>query len=273
MRRLSLPRPARRLLAVAALCAALPLAVRAQDITEFGSRTRSTDSLIGILYDLKQTQDGKPTGMNIKGYNDFIDKFIASKWDEAVLNDYYRAPLPLYTTQVFVPLMPAANAPKAFGVADVVKPMFWLIHYKGQVSAPETGEWRFWGYGEEVCSVAINGANVLLSNWKEITTPTVGWKTHDDPGQPAANGRLRAGDWFRLEKGQVVDLDVLIGERGGGVFCAFLLIERRGATYPSRNGAPVLPVFQLAPFATPQPESPKRGPVIMQQGPVWQAVQ
>lgn len=239
----------------------------------FGTTERSTRSLIGILYDLKQTQDGKATPMDIKRYNEFIDKFIASKWDEAVLNDYFRAPLPLYATQVFLPLMPATAAPKAFQVSDVVRPQFWLVHYKGQVSAPESGEWRFWGYGEEVCSIAVNGKNVLLSNWKEITTPTVGWKPAPDAGQTVASGKLRAGDWIKLEKGEVIDLDILIGERGGGVFCAFLLIEKRGETYRMVNGAPILPVFKLAPSTIEQPEAPKRAPLIEQKGPVWIGVE
>ncbi len=256
-----------------ALFALMPVALHAADVTEFGSTTRNTSSLIGILYDLKQTQDGEKTPMDVPRYNKFINKFIASEWDEAVLNDYFRAPLPLYTTQIFLPLMPASNAPRAFQVADVVKPMFWVIHYKGQVSAPETGDWRFWGYGEEVCSVAVNGKIVLLSNWKEITTPSVKWERHNDRGQPIASGALHAGDWMHLEKDQVIDLDVLIGERGGGVFCSFLMIEKRGETYRMLNGAPVLPVFKLAPSTIPQPEVPRTGPLITQDGPIWKGVE
>ncbi|MFZ4777344.1 MAG: hypothetical protein ACOYM3_18405, partial [Terrimicrobiaceae bacterium] len=70
-----------------------------------------------------------------------------------------------------------------------------------------------------------------------------------------ANSRMRAGDWITWKAGQVVDLDVMIGERAGGVFCAFLLIEKRGETYEQVDGSPVLPVFQLAPFQTPVPLS------------------
>lgn len=259
--------------AALALLALAPCTASAQTESAFGTTERSTRSLIGILYDLKQTQDGKSTPMDIKRYNVFIDEFIASEWDEAVLNQYFRAPLPLYATQVFLPLMPASAAPKAFQVSDVVKPQFWLVHYKGQVSAPESGEWRFWGYGEEVCSVAVNGKNVLLSNWHEIKTPTVGWKSPRAPGQPIARGHLRAGDWIKLEKGQVIDLDILIGERGGGVFCAFLMIEKRGESYRTVNGEPILPVFKLAPSTIEQPEAPAKGPVIARTGPVWIGVE
>lgn len=245
----------------------------AQRPSEFGSTEVRGAAMVGILYDLKQDQARKPMKMDIPAYGRLVDEFISKGWDEGVLNRYFRAGRPLYTTQVFIPLISADAAPKAFGVEMIVKPMFWLIHYKGQVSAPTSGAWRFWGYGEEVCSVAINGKNVLLSNWKEITTPSVGWKSSEPPGQPAASGYLRAGDWIELQAGQVVDIDVLIGERGGGVFAAYLLIEKRGETYEKINGQPILPVFQLAPYDTPQPKSVKYGPVIAPKGPIWNGMQ
>jgi hypothetical protein len=251
------------------ICAVAASSLSAAPITEFGTSESKGAAMVGILYDLKQDQARKPMKMDIKGYGRLVDEFIASGWDEGVLNRYFRAARPLYTTQIFIPLMAANSAPKAFEVENIVKPMFWLIHYKGQVSPPTSGAWRFWGYGEEVCSVAINGKNVLLANWKEITTPSVGWKSPEPPGQPAASGHLKAGDWIELKAGEVVDIDVLIGERGGGVFAAYLLIEKRGEKYEQINGKPVLPVFQLAPHDTPQPQSVKYGPVIAPNGPVW----
>ena len=247
--------------------------LRAQDHAVFGSTKISSASMIGILYDLKQDQARKPMNMDIPAYGRLVDEFISKGWDESVLNRYFRAARPLYTTQIFIPLISANAAPKAFEVDNIVKPMFWLIHYKGQVSAPSSGEWRFWGDGEEVCSVAVNGKNVLLANWHEITCPSVKWKSPEPPGQAVASSNLRAGNWIQLKAGQVVDLDVLIGERGGGVFCAFLLIEKRGETYKKIDGHPILPVFQLAPFDTPQPASAKYGPVIATNGPIWNGLQ
>jgi hypothetical protein len=240
----------------------------------FGSTEQKDSALIGILYDLKQSQDLKPVTMDIPTYGKLIDEFLSKNWDESVLNRYYRVTKPLYTTQIFIPLINASSAPKAFGVEKIVKPSFWLIHYKGQVAAPSDGFWRFWGDGEEVCSVAVNGKNVLLANWKEITTPSVGWKSPEPPGQKVANSQIRAGDWIEMKKGRIVDLDVLIGERAGGVFCSFLMIEKKGETYgPPVDGHPLLPVFQLAPYNTPEPEYPKKGPKIAPKGPIWQGFQ
>jgi len=265
------------LLALSCLLLAIggPGAARADEAAPsvFGTAQESRNALIGILYDLKQDQARKPMPMDIPAYGRLIDEFLSKGWDENVLNRYFRVARPLYTTQIFVPLISASSAPAAFGVEKIVRPSFWLIHYKGQVSPPSDGEWRFWGYGEEACSVAVNGRNVLLSNWKEITCPSVGWKSPDPPGQKVANGAIRAGEWISLKKDQVVDLDVLIGERGGGVFCAFLLIEKKGDHYNMVDGHPILPVFQLAPYDTPQPKSSKYGPVIAPNGPIWRGVQ
>lgn len=267
------PSMPRRFFVLLATLLAWSPALPAAEESLFGSREESEAALIGILYDLKQDQDRKSKQMDIRSFHQVIDEFLSKGWDESVLNRYYRVTRPLYATQLFIPLINASAAPKAFGVENIVKPSFWLIHYKGQVMAPEDGEWRFWGDGEEVCSVAVNGKPVLLANWKEITTPSVNWKSPEPPGRKVANSHIRAGDWISLKKDQVVDLDVLIGERAGGVFCAFLLIEKKGVTYPMQDGHPVLPVFQLAPFDTPQPKSTKTGPPILPNGPVWKAVQ
>ena len=165
----------------------------------FGSdRPSSGASLVGILYDLKLNQARERMPMGNETYGKIVDEFISTDWDESVLNRYFRAPLPLYTTQIFIPLIDANSAPKAFRVAEIVKPQHWLVHYKGQVSAPESGEWRFWGYGEEICAVAINGKNILVANWREVLTPRAGWKSSEPPGLPAAGGRLVAGDWITL---------------------------------------------------------------------------
>lgn len=120
--------------------------------------------------------------------------------------------------------------------------------------------------------MAINGKTVLVSNWKQVKTPLIGWKSPEPPGQPASSGALRAGDWIELQAGQIVDIDVLIGERGGSDFCSFLLIEKQGDSCGEIDGHPILPVFQLAPHDTPVPKRSREGPRITQNGPVWNGV-
>jgi hypothetical protein len=70
-------------------------------------------------------------------------------------------------------------------------------------------------------------------------------------GPEIGNGHLSLGDWVELKKDAPVDLDVLVGERPGGSFCAFLLYEKKGAIYPEKGGKTIYPAFQLAPGKTP----------------------
>ncbi len=52
---------------------------------------------------------------------------------------------------------------------------------------------------------------------------------------------------------QIADLDVIIGERPGGQFNAFLMVEKQGETYPKDSrGRSIFPIFQLAKYETPQ---------------------
>lgn len=243
------------------------------DASVFGKQEASEAALIGFLYDLKQTQQHKPTTMSLHDYNQVVDEFLSKNWDESVLNRYYRGTRGLYTTQIFIPLMDASGGPRAIGEEKLIKPSFWLIHYKGQVAAPSDGAWRFWGYGGEICSVAVNGKTVLVANHSYVKTPRTAWRSKEPPGQPAGSGQLVAGDWIQLKAGQIIDLDILIGERGGGSFDSFLLIEKQGQSYGTAGPHPLFPVFQLAPYATPAPKSPKAAPQFAPNGPVWKAFQ
>jgi hypothetical protein len=233
----------------------------------------STATLVGRFYDLKQNPQHKPTDMSLLGYGKVVDEFISRGWSDSVLSRYYQVPQSIYTTQIFIPLIPAVEGPKAFGQEKLIEPKFWLIRYKGKVAAPSNGSWRFWGYGGEVCCVRINGKTALVSNHVDVKTPKTDWKSPESsPGQPAGSGRLVAGDWIELRAGQFVDIDILIGERGGGTFDCFLLIEKKGETYEKNGEYPSFPVFQISPYETPVPKNPKSAPVFAATGPVWRAI-
>lgn len=254
-------------------------AARGQEVSEYGSSKATDSALIGILYDCKQDQQRQRKPMNQRLYDELLNEFLSSGWDETVLNRYYRVSDPLYTSQIYIPLSRASGAPKAFDVEDVVEPSYWLIHYKGQVTPPGSGRWRFWGYGSEVCSVAVNGKLVLASNWVEdsklhpIPLPGLKWESSAPPGRSVHRGLLTASTWLTLQAGEVLDLDVLIGERAGGNFCAVLLIEKEGESYETRDGHPLYHVFQLAPYQTPAAKDSRKAPPFAQNGPIWRGVQ
>ena len=258
------------------LCLLLPLLARADDDSSvFGHATPSEAALIGVLYDTKQTYNHKPTYIGVgDGYTAVIDNFIARHWDEAVLNKFYRVSKPLYTTQIFVPNMNADNAPKAFGAEKLVQPSGWLIHYKGQVSPPTTGVYRFWGSGDDVMAVAVNGKTVLVANRFDSPFHLVKWKSAEPDGAQAADGPLHAGDWMPLRADQIVDLDVVIGERPGGYFNAFLLVEKQGDTYmKDQDGRGIFPIFQVAPYNTPDLNNVGAEPRFAKGFPTWKSYQ
>ena len=99
---------------------ASPAFANAKEETLFGSTEASSGALIGILYDLKQSQARKPLKIDYEIYAKIVNEFVSSQWDEQVLNRYFRAPRPLYATQVFVPMISASIAPDAFGVGEEI---------------------------------------------------------------------------------------------------------------------------------------------------------
>ncbi len=229
--------------------AGAPLFAQAAD-SAFGSSERKEASLIGIFYDLKQDQKRQPVNAD---YMKVLGQFLDSGWDENVLDGFFRVTRPVYSTQVFIPFSGAGGAPAAFGVEDVVRPQQWFVVYKGQVSPPESGTYRFVGIADDALAVAVNGKTSLVSLFG-------GWPNHSrwrepEPDQPNIQtpyGKLRHGDWFTCGKDEIIDLDILVGEFPGTAFGAWLFIEKKGAAYPSRTDPklgeqPVLPVFQVAP--------------------------
>lgn len=246
----------------------------AEDSGTFGRKENSDAGLIGILYDFKQTQKRQPTGVKPDGYTAILGEFLSKNWSESVLNRYFRATRPLYATQIFMPLRDAGLAPKAFEMENVIKPSVWVVFYKGQVSPPEDGNYRFVAYADDVIVVALNGRTVLLGGRPDATKNLKMWTPPQQGARiGAANGDLVYGDWISLKKDEPVDLDVLVGERPGGLFCAFLLYEKQGAEYPKNDrGETQLPIFQLAPFKTPVGNA-KEEPPFSEASAVWKGYQ
>ncbi|MEK7953577.1 hypothetical protein [Luteolibacter soli] len=225
---------------------------RAQEETEsaFGSSKKTEGSMLGIFYDLKQNQKRQPLPAGVN-HLETLAAFLDSGWDENVLSRYFRATKPLYATEVLIPTMSAWGAPQAFGLEGIVQPSQWFVIYKAQVSPPEDGTYRFVGIADDVLAVGVNdktelvslfGAHKNYSKWKEPAP---------NDAIPCWAGKMKRGDWFTCKKGEIIDLDILIGEIPGSLFGAWLLIEKQGESYQTftdpKSGQrfPILPVFQV----------------------------
>jgi len=236
---------------MAALCVgwlAFTAPLPAQEKSDFGSAEFNDAALIGILYDFKQTQQREKVPMNAKRYYALIEDFINSGYDESMLNKYFRATRALYTTQIFIPHRSAKEGPKAFGVEKIVKPSYWLMHYKGQVLPPEPGEYEFVATADGFIALAVNGKTLLVkhntNNDKYIKQ--FGGKM----GPRGVNSDLRYSMPFTSDGKTPLDLDVLLAE-AGGEFNAFLYVVRKG---DEAEGP--LTVFQLAPGEIPSGKTP-----------------
>ncbi|MEO5712573.1 MAG: PA14 domain-containing protein [Luteolibacter sp.] len=212
----------------------------------FGSSKRTAGALIGILYDFKQDQKRQKKPMGNKDFERAVAEFVDSGYDEGLLNKYYRVPRALYTTQLQIPTITADSAPKAFGVEKTVEPQKWMVHYKGQISAPEDGAYRFLGDSDDFVVVAINGKTVLVAEMPG-TPMGVKWVAKE-----AAPGRFQAaGDWINLRAGDPLDIDIVTGESPGGQYRCMLSVQKRGG--------PILPFQLTVSKETPAGARPWRG--------------
>jgi hypothetical protein len=158
--------------------------------------------LVGHLYDLKQTKDRKPTEIKDdgllkdrtqeqdknyhgQGYDNFklaltdpkkrnlladgvvndakvINDFFSRSWDPHVLDAYYQSPDPVTAYQFAIPAASPADAVKAFGVENTVKPNHFLVHYQGTIIPPRDGMYRFVAtVNNGMFAVRLDGQNVL----------------------------------------------------------------------------------------------------------------
>ncbi len=229
----------------------------------FGNSEKKESSLIGIFYDLKQNQQRVQLAGSGKSYAETLDRFFATGLDEAVLNNYFRATRALYADRIWMPRMSADEAPRAFGVGDVVAPSRWIAQYKGQISAPAAGTYRFLGRSDDVLVVALGGKVVLNANHPGTKMPMTAWTPKESP--PKMTGGIVAGDWFTVGQDEILDLDVVVGENPGGSFLAHLYIQQRVTPHDPTSAEGIGP-FRLS-------EEPTPGIKNIQDVPAWKAIQ
>ncbi len=236
----------------------------------FGDKVKSVAGFTGTFYDTKQNRTRKPTDVTIEDYSKIMTKFVKENFRESVLNDCFKAPGTLSTTQIFVPNMSADEGPKAFEMEKTVQPSRWLVHYRGKVSPPQDGTYRFVGAGDDYLVVRFNGKVVLdhgfakASEWEAEKYYDYGWT-----GVPRGFAR---GDKIRVKAGQFYEMEILIGERPGGLVFFCLMLEEEGVEYRrDTKSNPTLPVFRLAggPFA--ELKDGQTLPPYDPEGPIWKA--
>lgn len=226
--------------------------------------------MTGTLYDLKQTTDRKPTGLEPSTtYHKEIRNFVTHNWDQSILDKYYKFSKSLFTPQIYIPDIQAALGPKQFGAENEVQPRMWIAYYKATVIPNDDGNFQFYGSADDIIVVRVNGVTVMDGCLNSVSTLRQKDFKFDllDETQHMW-GSLKQGIPFHVNAGEPVNLDVIIGEEPGGWFNAVLLLGKVGVKYDvGPNGMPKIPVFQVAPCNVPNKgERLDAGPPI-----VWPA--
>jgi len=244
-------------------------------------------SLVGRFYDLKQL-----AGIHPKPNPDLsrlqpgplaekeLNTFTQGNWSPVSLSRFYQAPTALYATQIFIPNITADEAPKAYGVEKTVQGRAWIAHYRGRISPPSSGNYRFVGGADDFMVVRIDGRVVLdgglfnVSKFKSDRPDKPAYPYEfGGPGnlQKERRGGLVVGQSMSLRAGLFYDIDILIGEGLGGHFYAHLFFEKEGETYAKDPGGnPILPIFRIA--DRPPPAASRVAPPFLPNSPVWRSL-
>ena len=245
-------------------------------LTRFG--TRGGAGLIDTFYDLKQTRDGKPSSINtVEGLAKQLSQFTHGGWNQRYLDKFFKAPTTLRATHLMIPYVSSEEAPDAFGVKKFVQPSLWMVHYRGRVSPPESGTWRFVGGGDNFVIVRINGKVVLDCGFPQYDDATdftaatkytyQGFQIGDGSGIPGVPGGFAVSESMNLQANKSYDMEMVIGDDGGLMFFT-LLIEKQGVqSERDVSGNPILPPFRLSKVELPKGNQPPYRP----DGPIWRA--
>ncbi len=214
--------------------------------TLFGNTSPLAGALEGTLIDFKQDRyrEDPPNEGWMEAGEDFLRNYRLREFRK-----FFNAPQKLYATHFYIPLINAEEAPRAFGVENLVEPSQWVAVYQGQFRSGQGGTYRFVGTADDILIVGVRGRTVLSAGFTESNPGK--WEPdeapiHNPPPVSEYLPKLTVGDWFKLEPGEPTELTVLIGEIPGGEFGCYLFIEEKGVDYDqAADGRPILPVFKL----------------------------
>lgn len=241
--------------------AAMPLS----GLTAFGFKGNGA-GLKGNFYDFKQTAGGgktdaaagsdKTSGQEqekgVRAQAAILEEFFKKDWDEAVLKRYFKADQSMIAPQIMMSNMNSEEATKAFGVDKQIKGLRWAVHYKGKVTAPREGSFRFIGWGDDIMVVRFNKETVLCAAYPQPILPDL-MKNFPSLKQESTKGeKLIKGNWFQVERGKSYEMEVLVSEAYGGKSEFLLLIEERNPSTPyskrtqaGKENFYAYPVFQV----------------------------
>ncbi len=224
------------------------------ELSVFGSDVTTGNDLVGTFYDFKRRSSGAISpivaGRAVPNEVDIImHSFFQRDWDKRVLNKYYRAPRKLYASCICIGTVQSTLAPEAFGETQT-DGYAWAVLYEGKLVYPEDIKFRFRGVGDKFMGVRVDGKVVLLAIYNNDVRDYFSdiWygKAPEHRVYPMGEGKQDVGDWIELKGGVPVDIQIIMGDRQGGLVYHQLVVEVEGEEYPDNpyGGGPRLPVFK-----------------------------
>ncbi len=242
----------------------------------FGGDVDEQSALVGRFYDLKRPVEGSGARpLSRQQVVQLFHNFNERDWNQSLLENYYSPAVRLYAPYFYLPRCRAAYGPEAFQCNEnedtpKVQPSDWVVIYRGVVTAPKSGTFRFVGMGDDVIMVRFNNKLVLESGWsiptrnnmtlgtdrgyqQEITSRRARRAIYQYESTPHWNrmlGGIPSGTPFRVQEGKSYPIEILVSEIPGNEFGFCLLIEelrnagraRYGIVPPSES--PTLHLFR-----------------------------
>ena len=223
------------------------------DLSVFGSEVTSGNDLVGTFYDFKRDASGNIRSMIANGgvpndLDTIIHDFMKRGWRASILSKYYSSPKKLYTPCVCIGTVQSLLAPEAFG--EKTEGWGWAVVYRGKLVYPEDIKFRFRGVGDKFMGVRVDGKVVMVCHYRADGRQyfaDIWWPSAPDARvYPMGESKQQVGDWIELKAGVPVDIEIILGDREGGLVYHQLAVEVEGEEYPrsSYGGGPTCPVFK-----------------------------
>ncbi len=245
----------------------------------FGLKEKAVDALVGTFYDMKQTRSAKPNNMDPEAQAQELVGFVRGGWSDSRLQKYFKGPDVLYAKQVAIPLTGANEGPKAFNLAGKVKPEMWIVLYQATVIAPRNGTFHFVALADDYCYIRFNNRLAMDAGWmsEDVVKHQALYQYSVDYHPPSKPRHRDAGfvkgPGITVKQGQICNVAILIGEAGGVLMGAQVMIEWDHTDYEKdpKTNSPILPLFRVGEVAPP-PRDHILGP-FKSGGEIWKVNQ
>lgn len=235
----------------------------------FGTTEQTDNSLVGKIYDFKQSREKKPLAANS---GEALKEIVQKNFSSGSLSKYFSPTNILYSTHIYIPTISSEEGPKAFGVEKTIAPVDFMVHYRASIAAPRDMTFRFAGYGDDWLLVAIDKKIVLDGSlqtsigWSKISSKTLFlW---NPPPEPHQAYKLAYGNWLEWKANEYKTIDIIICESGGNVSSYDLSIQEKDQKYEESDRGLILPVFRVANV---QPEKAANFFPMKEGGPIFNA--